>query len=358
VNVLRRRRAQGLVPLLFSAGLFLAYWIKLPYLYQNGRYMMPVLPFVVILGLVGFEWLITKGPAILRLDLSARVSNVLRVGVLGYAVIHFAYGTWQERVPYQDYCAYIGSRQVKAAQWIREHLPANAVVATHDVGALAYYSNRRIVDMVGLVSPGMIERIGDLGRLREFLIENGVTHLALLRNWFEVVNIQPLFQTSELTPEIMEVFSFDPDRVHFTSSQVAWLTSTGWQYLGRGDVNQGGAMLERAVTLDPKSSRAHHELGWAFVMTGQFERADAEFKEAVTLFPEYWLAHIARAQLSLRQNKTDEALDRLNNLLAMNPTMLAAHRMKAQIYTERGDTTKARLALEAFHRAAGQGESQ
>ncbi|HEX9615721.1 MAG TPA: tetratricopeptide repeat protein, partial [Bacteroidota bacterium] len=354
VQFFRRRQADGLIPLLFASGLFFAYWIKLPYLYQNGRYMMPVLPFVLILGLLGLEWLLTSGSSALKLKLNGKTLDTLRAVVLSYAAIHFAFGTWQERTSYQDYCAYINDRQVKAAHWIRNNLPESAVVATHDVGALAYYSNRRIVDMVGLVSPEMIDRIGNLDKLRDFLIQNGVTHLALLRNWFEVVNVTPVFQTSELAPEILEIFAFDPKRVHFTAGQVAWLTSTGWLHLARGDIRQAGPMLERAVQLDPQSSRARHHFGWALLLAGQFDRAEEEFRAAVALHPEYWLAHFARAEVALRRSRADEALSRLKELIELNPQMAAAHQAMAQIYTQQGDTVKARIALEAFRRVSEQ----
>jgi len=351
ISILRGRQSDGLVPLLFTVGLFFAYWIKLPYLYQNGRYLMPVLPFILILGLMGFDWILTKSRSALHLtSLNEKMMATIRMAFLVYAVVHFAYGVSQERMLYQDYCQYINSRQVKTGHWIREHLPAEAAVATHDVGALAYYSERRIVDMVGLVSPGMIERIGDLNALKEFLREQGATHLAVLRNWFEVVNANPLFQTDETTPEIMEVFAFDPEKIHFTTGEVAWLTSTGWMHLARGDVRQGGPMLERAVQLDPQSSRAHHHLGWAFMMAGQPERADEEFRTAIGIHPEYWLAHFSRAQLSLRRNQPEEALKRLEQLLELNPKMLTAHQTMAQIFAQQGDTARARISLETYRR--------
>jgi arabinofuranosyltransferase len=42
--------------------------------------------------------------------------------------------------------------QVTAARWMAVHLPREAVVAVNDVGAIAYFSGRQILDLEGLVS--------------------------------------------------------------------------------------------------------------------------------------------------------------------------------------------------------------
>jgi hypothetical protein len=40
--------------------------------------------------------------------------------------------------------------------WLREHTPADARVAMEPIGYIGYYSQRRILDLVGLVSPEMV----------------------------------------------------------------------------------------------------------------------------------------------------------------------------------------------------------
>ena len=51
----------------------------------------------------------------------------------------------------------INDLQVATAGWIRAHTAEDAVVATNDIGAIAYFSGRRIVDTEGLVTPEAIE---------------------------------------------------------------------------------------------------------------------------------------------------------------------------------------------------------
>jgi arabinofuranosyltransferase len=54
---------------------------------------------------------------------------------------------------------------VRAGLWIGGHLPEDAVVAANDVGAIAYFSQRRILDLEGLVSPEVLayRRFADRG---------------------------------------------------------------------------------------------------------------------------------------------------------------------------------------------------
>lgn len=345
-DLVRRKKNPLLVPVLFSVGMFLAYWMKLPYLYQNGRYMMPVLPLVILLGLGGVAMALSllKKTVVRNEHTVSQIRIVLSVVFIG----SFAYGSWQNRVTYQDYCKYISDRQVRTARWLHDNLPEDAVIGTHDVGAIAFYSERKIVDMVGLISPEMIQNIGNPDKLNKFLMRQGVTHLALLRNWFEVVNVNSVFHTDEQTPEIMEVFEFNPERVHLTSKEVNWLTERGWQFLLRGDAQQGGPLVERAVQLDSLSSRAHHHFGWALMMIGQFDRSESQLRKAIELHPAYWNAYFALAQVPLRQGKTAEGIARLQNLIAMNPKMLVADQQLIQIYEQQGDTARARFYMQQY----------
>lgn len=347
-DLVRRKRNPFLVPVLFSFGLFLAYWMKLPYLYQNGRYMMPVLPFVVLLGLGGVAMVLSllKKNVVRDEHTVRQIQTVLAV----IFIASFAYGSWQNRVTYQDYCKYISDRQVRTARWLHDNLPEDAVIGTHDIGAIAFYSERKIVDMVGLISPEMIQNIGNLDKLKEFLMRQGVTHLALLRNWFEVVNVNSVFHTVEQTPEIMEVFEFNPERVHMTSKEVNWLTDTGWQFLLRGDAQQGGPLVERAVQLDSVSSRAHYHFGWALMMIGQFDRSESQLRKAIELHPDYWNAYFALAQVPFRRGETAEGIKRLRNLVEMNPKMRVADQQLMQIYEQQGDTARARFYLQRYNK--------
>lgn len=350
-SVVKRREEELLIPLLWSAGLFLAYWRSLPYLYQEGRYLMPILPFLILIGLRGVETLLNALRKLVKSLGRRRVASIVTCLLLGAIGAQFAAASWEMKNAYADSCRYIGERQVRTAKWLHDHLPETDIIATHDVGAIAFYSGRRIVDMVGLVSPEMIGNIGSLDKLTHYLIGKKVTHLALLRNWFEVVNENPLFQTDESRPEIMEVFPFDPARTHFTPRPAGQLTETGSYYLAAGDPRSAGSLLEQSIKFDPRSSKTHFLLGKAHLALGNLEKADGEVRAALRLHPQYWDAQSTLAEISIRRSRPDEAIAILENLVRDNPAYATGYKQLARIYeSARGDSLKARQYQERYDR--------
>lgn len=58
------------------------------------------------------------------------------------------------RPPSQRQLAYF-----ELARWFREHASRDASIAYHEVGYLGYYTDNRIVDLLGLVTPGLTEHV-------------------------------------------------------------------------------------------------------------------------------------------------------------------------------------------------------
>jgi hypothetical protein len=58
-----------------------------------------------------------------------------------------------------------GKNLVGPAAWMRDHLPAEATIATRRIGALAYYSHRKVFDYTyGLPEPGVARLVARHGR--------------------------------------------------------------------------------------------------------------------------------------------------------------------------------------------------
>jgi len=355
-SVVKRREHGLLIPLLWSVGLYLAYWRNLPFLYQEGRYLMPVLPFMIMLGLRGVTTVLDIVKKLVRSLSRRKVESLVTGSIIAAFGVQFAVASWNMKDVYADSCRYIGDRQVMAAKWLHEHLPETAVVATHDVGAIAFYSGRRIVDMVGLISPEMIGNFGSLEKLTQYLIRKKVTHLALLRNWFEVVNEDPLLQTDQMHPEIMEVFPFDPARTHFVPGGVGRMTQTAGYYLSKGDARNAIPVLEQALRADPRSSRTHFLMGRAYLHLGDLGKAEGEVRAALRLHPQYWDARATLAEISEGRNRSDEAVTILEDLIRDNPSYANGYRMLARLYASaQRDSVKALQYLERYNRFLREG---
>jgi tetratricopeptide (TPR) repeat protein len=328
-----RRLATGFVIFLWCAALILIYGPKLPLLHQQGRYLIPVLPGILILALTAgdaaLQWAERRWPHRAPAQMAVRAASGALVLVVGAQFILRDNSMAGE---YAGSCRHIRDVQVATALWLRDQTPGDAVVATHDIGAIGYYAERRIVDMAGLVSPGFIPHLRQLDSLPPFLAQNRVTHLAVLRNWFEVVNVNPLFRRGQADDEIMEVFAFDPLRVHFVPPAAAQAVGHGLDYLRKGDLAHAGPILESAVNLDPLSSRAHLSLGLARQAVGQLKLAEESFRRAVGLQPDLWSAHIVLAQMEAEQGRPDDAIGRLRSIIAQQPGHATAYALLADMY--------------------------
>jgi tetratricopeptide (TPR) repeat protein len=295
---IRRARPVALPMLLWFTGLILAYGKMLPHIYQNGRYLMPAIPALILLALTGLD-----GTA--RLLERALPERSRRLALTWFPIVvvilvlaRFQAGDAPAREKYQDLCRYIHERQVRAAFWMRDHLPEDAVVATHDIGAIGFYSGRRLVDLAGLVSPDMVPALHHPHLLPAMLAARKVTHIAVLRSWYEIDNVDPLFQTDPAEPEVMEIFALNSPGLHFVPGDVVTAVDSGVGLWRKGDVSRAEKYLKNAVRADPESSRALYTL--AMVERGLGERTEAisHLTDAIRLYPSFSEAKRSLAALT------------------------------------------------------------
>ena len=162
----------------WSAGLVVAIAVGMHHAHVFGRYLVPALPAWILCGVQGLRML-EEGEGLRR-----RPPRWVAIGIAGAAVAWQLAGLAQHAGEYAHYTRYYHDRQERAGRWLAEHTPKSAVIATHDVGAIAYYSHRRILDMWGLVDPEVIPHLGrpDYERyLGTLLPARGVTHVCRAR---------------------------------------------------------------------------------------------------------------------------------------------------------------------------------
>jgi len=162
---------------LWILGFLLMYAIRLPVEYQHGRYVIPVIPVYVIFGLVGLFELV---------DLNAKIKS-RRIASRAWAILTgsliIAFWVVGARAYAQD-VAIIESEMVTTAKWISANTSASEIVAVHDIGAIGFYSERKILDLAGLVSPEVIPIIRNEDSLELFLTQNNVDYLVSFPGWY------------------------------------------------------------------------------------------------------------------------------------------------------------------------------
>lgn len=94
----------------------------------------------------------------------------------------------------------INEADVAAGRWLAEHTPPDALIAANDIGAIAYFSRRRIFDMIGLASPEPLDilrqtRVASPERdagVKDLLVEKQVDYVAVFPTWFPHLVEDPL----------------------------------------------------------------------------------------------------------------------------------------------------------------------
>lgn len=149
-----------------------------PFYWQ--RYALVAWPLLLVLAGAGLSSLLrTAYAGLLCRPYAALVLVLPLVATLwaGRDVWHHA-GVLTERFAAQ--CDNVEDLDVAAGKWIAEHMPADATVATHDAGAIAYFGRRRVLDIYGNNCRALLERMrrGD-GSATTWLREQGVDALCV-----------------------------------------------------------------------------------------------------------------------------------------------------------------------------------
>ena len=137
---------RGALVLAFGLGMFIpcAY---VTFLWNRLRYLWPFSPGLIIGGMCLCH-LVGELGARRRVRFHA-ISLVLAGGVMGCFLDHYE---WVKEDVAQS-ASGIDRQQAALGRWAKENLPADARIGVNDTGAIAYFSDRRTFDIVGLTTP-------------------------------------------------------------------------------------------------------------------------------------------------------------------------------------------------------------
>jgi hypothetical protein len=138
--------------------------------FQEGRYSAHLVPLAVVVALAGISWLWRE-----------RRRQWVIAGWLCLTLVSL----WPASLRYAWAVQNINAMQVHLGEWVARNLPANARLALNDVGAIAFVSRREVVDLMGLVTPGIIpyRRSGEAGVLK-YIEQACPDYLIIFPAWF------------------------------------------------------------------------------------------------------------------------------------------------------------------------------
>jgi hypothetical protein len=193
LGLLRQRRSKtaiALLPVLAVVGYPLFRGLLAPFkgpTFQHGRYaahLIPVLTVIGVLGLrqVGLLW-VSAGDAPATRWRRAAGWIAWALVMANLMVMDVAYA----RTLGRD-VGDIQRTHVAMGRWLAENTPRDCVIAASDIGAVGYFSGRRVLDVVGLVTPEVLPYLepgvpADDGVLA-FLRSKRPDYLVVLPNWY------------------------------------------------------------------------------------------------------------------------------------------------------------------------------
>jgi len=142
--------------------------------FQTGRYSAHLLPLALVAAAAG-----------LAAVLSVLPGRAFRAAVAGGLALALALGLGPASQAYGWGVQNINAMQVRLGRWVAGHTPPGARLAVNDIGALSYFGDRPIIDLMGLVTPDILpyRRQGPAGVLR-YLERACPDYLVIFPAWF------------------------------------------------------------------------------------------------------------------------------------------------------------------------------
>lgn len=172
------RNPAAALPLAWWFVLVTLYAVRLPVTYQHGRYVLPAIPALLLLGVWGTM-------SLPRLHRVPKQALLLSIPLL--LVIFWLRGAQQ----YATDVRIIDSELKAVGVWLSEHTSPDVQVGAHDIGAVGYFSQRFLVDTAGLITPEVIPFIRDEDRLLAFLDQENVDYVVIFPSWYPAMAGDP-----------------------------------------------------------------------------------------------------------------------------------------------------------------------
>lgn len=191
----------SLLPLIISVFLY----IRLPRLYQHGRYLIPYLQFFYIASFFAFRFMENETGksrhlfivllSIMLIAASIWISGILYgifMGIIAAFLCYFLFYKKEDAglvlngayiitifllvynlARNKDFLfnegAWIRNNHFKTAEWVNKHTDKDAYLICHDIGVISFMTDRFVIDITGLTTPELIPIIHNHGKIWEVL---------------------------------------------------------------------------------------------------------------------------------------------------------------------------------------------
>ena len=79
--------------------------------------------------------------------------------------------------------AIVEGEMVTVAGWLANNAPPEALIASHDIGAIGYFAERPLLDLAGLITPEVIPLLEDEEALAHYILNSDAQYLVTAPGW-------------------------------------------------------------------------------------------------------------------------------------------------------------------------------
>jgi len=168
-----------------------------PNLRHHGRYSIPLIPFYMLLAVVGLRGYADR----MSERLARRTVLILSAATIVLGLI----GAWRWSGIYAADARDITQMHVAMGRWIATNTPPDVTLALSDIGAITYLSGRRVIDIVGLVTPDILPAVAGkpVGLERDqavfdYLVRHRPDVVVIIPTWYPYLASSPGSHLAEL----------------------------------------------------------------------------------------------------------------------------------------------------------------
>ncbi len=114
-----------------------------PQFRHHGRYFFPILPLVIIIGLISWE----------EIKANVNLSPIVTKAIIGFLIMSGLVESGRWAMIEGESVRNINDQHLAVVDWLRHNMGSKDTLAVDDVGAIGYFLNRPVIDLTGLMTP-------------------------------------------------------------------------------------------------------------------------------------------------------------------------------------------------------------
>ena len=176
-------------PWLVAWSLTLLYRFTMPYqaLVNNTRYLIPAHALFLVVAVTStafmLEWVLSL-KKYADIKTTARLATV--VFIIGVLIVPMQPLYLRQAQTFGNATKNINDMQVTIGEWIEENTPEDAVLAICDAGAVRFFGNRAVIDIIGLVTPDIVHGNMTTRETLQYMYDRGCDYIVFFDDWFWV----------------------------------------------------------------------------------------------------------------------------------------------------------------------------